>query len=49
LCGHFRPKESRMDKMNKALIVAAGVALAVFVINRFTDSGLANFGKPEKK
>jgi hypothetical protein len=32
--------------INKALVIAAGVALAVFALNRFTAGGLANFGKP---
>jgi hypothetical protein len=32
--------------INKALVVAGGVALAVFLLNRFTAGGLASFGKP---
>jgi hypothetical protein len=32
--------------INKALVVAGGVALAVFLLNRFTQGGLASFGKP---
>jgi hypothetical protein len=34
--------------INKALVVAAGVALAVFVLNRFTQGGFSNFGRPTK-
>jgi hypothetical protein len=34
--------------INKALVIAAGVALAVFLLNRFTQDGLVNFGKPKK-
>jgi hypothetical protein len=32
--------------INKALVVAGGVALAIFLLNRFTSGGLTNFGKP---
>lgn len=35
--------------MMSVLGVALGVAVGVFVINRFVDGGLAKFGEPAKK
>ncbi len=39
-------KGTKGISLNTVLGVAAGAAIAVFLINRFTDAGLAGFGKP---
>lgn len=33
--------------INAVLMTAAGVALAIFVVNRFTQGGLSSFGVPQ--
>jgi hypothetical protein len=39
-------KGSKGISMNTVLGVAAGAAVAIFLINRFTDAGLGGFGRP---
>lgn len=38
-------KVAKGINLNTVLMVAGGVVVGVFLINRFTESGLAGFGK----
>lgn len=42
-------KASKGINLMTILGVAAGVAVGVFVLNRFVDGGLMKFGEPAKK
>jgi hypothetical protein len=41
--------KSKGINLMSVLGVAAGVAVAIFAVNRFTDTGIAGFGLPPKK